>query len=51
MSATRSSFYTDGVIDARNTENWEFGEESLLALVKNNIKLPAEGSWPSSAAS
>jgi serine phosphatase RsbU (regulator of sigma subunit) len=35
--------YTDGVIDARNTDNREFGEESLIALVKNNIRLPADG--------
>ncbi len=34
--------YTDGVTDSRNTENHEFGEENLIALVKKNIKQPAD---------
>jgi phosphoserine phosphatase RsbU/P len=34
--------YTDGVTDSRNTENHEFGEESLIAAVKKNIKRPAD---------
>jgi phosphoserine phosphatase RsbU/P len=36
-------FYTDGVTDARDTENREFGEEGLIGAVRKNIKLPADG--------
>jgi len=34
--------YTDGLIDARNTRGEEFGEERLLAYVKDHINEPVE---------
>ncbi len=33
--------YTDGITDARNTDNVEFGEENLIRLLKKNMKKPA----------
>jgi serine phosphatase RsbU (regulator of sigma subunit) len=33
--------YTDGITDARNCENAEFGEESLIGLLKKSAKRPA----------
>ena len=33
--------YTDGITDARNKENGEFGEETLISLLKKNAKKPA----------
>lgn len=33
--------YTDGAIDAVNTQGEEFGEERLLKLVKSKAHLPA----------
>jgi sigma-B regulation protein RsbU (phosphoserine phosphatase) len=33
-------FYTDGISEARNSENIEFGEEKLCQLVKDNAEKP-----------
>jgi len=33
--------YTDGITDARNKDNGEFGEENLIGLLKKNVKKPA----------
>lgn len=34
--------YSDGVTEAMNSNNEEFGEDKLLSLVKSNLKLPAK---------
>jgi serine phosphatase RsbU (regulator of sigma subunit) len=36
-----AALYTDGITDARNKENGEFGEENLIGLLKKNAKKPA----------
>lgn len=33
--------YTDGITDARNKDNGEFGEENLIGLLKKSIRKPA----------
>jgi sigma-B regulation protein RsbU (phosphoserine phosphatase) len=33
--------YTDGITDARNRDNAEFGEENLVGLLKKSAKKPA----------
>jgi len=33
--------YTDGITDARNKDNCEFGEENLIGLLKKSTKKPA----------
>jgi serine phosphatase RsbU (regulator of sigma subunit) len=33
--------YTDGITDARNKANSEFGEENLIGLLKKSVKKPA----------
>ena len=33
--------YTDGITDARDKDNSEFGEENLISLLKKNTKKPA----------
>jgi serine phosphatase RsbU (regulator of sigma subunit) len=35
------TLYTDGLTDSRNRDNQDFGEESLISLVKKNAKQPA----------
>jgi len=33
--------YTDGITDARNGANQDFGEDNLISLLKKNAKKPA----------